>query len=173
MKKYRHQFQVCAPLKAVTDFHARSDSMGAITPPPVIVRVHHAPSLLSEGDEMDFSLWFGPFSLRWVARIEDVVQAEGLISARDSLQTLSEAEEIVTASFADRQLCGPFDHWLHRHTFIALDETTTMVMDEIELKFRRHPLWGLVGLGMWLSLPLLFAYRAWKTRQFLDRAHAG
>jgi ligand-binding SRPBCC domain-containing protein len=185
MKKYRHHFQVPAPLKAVADFHARSDSMGAITPPPIIVRVHHAPPLLSEGAEMDFTLGFGPFSLRWVARIEDVVrpegssgkqevvQAEGFTPARDSLQALNEAEEIVTASFADRQLRGPFDHWLHRHTFIALDETTTMVMDEIELKFRRHPLWGLVGLGMWLSLPLLFAYRAWKTRQLLDRARAG
>lgn len=184
MKKYRHHFQVRAPLNAVVDFHARSDSMGAITPPPVIVRVHHAPPMLSEGDEMDFSLWFGPFSLRWVARIEDVVrpegstgkqdvvQAEGLIPTRSLPQALSEAEEMVTASFADRQLRGPFDHWLHRHTFIAIDETTTLVMDEIELKFRRHPLWGLVGLGMWLSLPLLFAYRAWKTRQFLDWVRA-
>lgn len=169
MKKYRHHFQVRAPLKAVADFHARSDSMGAITPPPVIVRVHHAPSRLSEGDEMDFTLWFGPFSLRWVARIEEVVRPEGPSGNQDVVQ----AEEMATASFADRQLRGPFDYWLHRHTFMAIDETTTMVIDEIELKFRRHPLWGLVGLGMWLSLPLLFAYRAWKTQQLLDREHTG
>jgi ligand-binding SRPBCC domain-containing protein len=144
--KYQYRFEVNAPLAAVADFHAKSVSMGAITPPPVVVRVHRAPSRLDEGDEMDFTMWFGPLSVRWLARIEDVSPT----------------------GFTDRQLHGPFRHWVHRHTFTPVDETTTAVVDEIELELRSNLWWKLVGLGMWLSLPLLFAYRAWKTKRFIQ-----
>ena len=41
------------------------------------------------------------------------------------------------------------------------------ILDEIEAHFRRHPLWTPVAVQMWLTLPILFAYRARKTRQLL------
>ena len=94
---------------------------------------------------MDFTLWLGPLPIRWTARIEDVTPA----------------------GFVDRQIRGPFQEWAHRHTFEPVDETTTEVVDTIEFSLKKHPLWGLVGLGMWLSLPLLFAFRGWKTRRLL------
>jgi len=143
--KYSHRFTVQAPLKAVAEFHARSSSMGAITPPPVIARIRQAPARLSEGDEMDFTLWLGPIPIRWLARIENVT----------------------ATGFTDRQLRGPFRQWVHRHKFVPVDSTTTQVVDEIELRFRLHPWWGLIGVGMALTLPLLFAYRGWKTRRLL------
>jgi ligand-binding SRPBCC domain-containing protein len=146
MMMYRHRFLVHAPLAAVADFHAQSASMGVITPPPVVVRIHRVPARLDDGDEMEFTLWLGPLPVRWLARIEDVSPA----------------------GFTDRQLGGPFKHWAHRHAFLPVNETTTAVVDEIKLSLRTHPLWGLVGLGMWLSLPLLFAYRGWKTRQLIQ-----
>lgn len=144
--RYRHRFQVDAPLAAVADFHTQSASMGAITPPPVAVRVHRAPARLEEGDEMEFTLWLGPLPMRWLARIENVSPT----------------------GFTDRQLRGPFQHWVHRHAFLSVDEITTAVVDEIELSLRLHPWWGLVGLGVWLSLPILFAYRGWKTRRLVE-----
>lgn len=144
--KYRHRFEVNAPLAAVAEFHARSASMGAITPPPVVVRIHSAPVLLDDGDEMDFTMWLGPLPVRWLARIEDVNPT----------------------GFTDRQVLGPFQEWIHRHTFVPVDKTTTAVLDEIELRLRPHLLWGLVGLGMRLSLPFLFAYRGWKTRRLIQ-----
>ena len=144
--KYQHRFVVDAPLAAVADFHALSASMAAITPPPVVVRLHRAPARLDEGDRMEFTLWLGPLPMHWLAGIDDVSPT----------------------GFTDRQLRGPFRHWKHRHAFAPVDETTTAVVDEIELALRPHPLWGLVGLGMWLSLPLLFAYRGWKTRRLIQ-----
>ena len=144
--EYQHRFEVKAPLAAVAEFHTQSASMGAITPPPVVVRVHRAPARLDDGDEMDFTMWLGPLPIRWLARIEDVSPT----------------------GFSDRQLRGPFRSWLHRHTFVPVDETTTAVVDEIELEFRSHLWWRLVGLGMWLSLPLLFVYRGWKTRRLIQ-----
>lgn len=94
---------------------------------------------------MDFTLWLGPVPIRWLARIEDVSPT----------------------GFTDRQIRGPFQEWVHRHTFVSLDETATLVVDEIQLALHPHLWRALVGLGMWLSLPLLFAYRSWKTRRLI------
>lgn len=145
---YTHEFVVNAPVDAVREFHSRSASMGAITPPPVIVRVHQAPDILEEGDEMEFTMWLGPMPIGWHARIEDVTPT----------------------SFVDRQLRGPFTQWVHTHTFTALDEQRTVVHDQIVATYRNHWWWRLVGMGMWLNMPILFAYRQWKTRRILEHA---
>lgn len=144
---YQHSFTVHAPLDAVRRFHSQSASMGAITPPPVIVRVHAAPAILGEGDEMEFTLWLGPLPLRWRARIE----------------------QVTPISFVDRMVAGPFAAWVHRHSFVPVDASTTRVVDDVEVKPLRHWFWGPVGWGMKLSLPMLFAFRGWKTRRLLER----
>jgi ligand-binding SRPBCC domain-containing protein len=143
--EYRHAFRIRAPLAAVAEFHFRSASLAAITPPPLIVRVQQAPALLHEGAEIEFTIWLGPLPMRWQARIEDV-------SSR---------------GFTDRQLRGPFQEWNHHHAFVPLSEVETEVVDEIHATLRPHGVWGLVGWAMWLGLPALFAYRAWKTRRLL------
>lgn len=146
--KYQHRFRVRAALDDVAAFHSQSASMGAITPPPAVVRVHSAPPVLGEGDEMDFTIWLGPVPVRWLARIENVTGS----------------------GFVDRQLNGPFRSWEHTHTFVPLDDGTTEVRDEIEVALG-DGLWNrLVSFGMWLTLPVLFAYRGWKTRRLLERA---
>jgi ligand-binding SRPBCC domain-containing protein len=145
--KYRHRFRVKSSLSKVGEFHARSSSMAAITPPPVIVRLHRAPLILQEGDQMEFTLWLGPLPIHWLACIE----------------------EVTPSGFIDRQVRGPFRRWVHRHRFIPLGERETEVRDEVEVELSHHPLWALVGLGMWATLPLLFAFRGWKTRRVLER----
>lgn len=143
---FRHRFQVRAPLEKVATFHSQAASMAAITPPPLSVRLRQAPSVLSEGDNMDFSLALGPFSVRWLARIENVT----------------------STGFTDRQLHGPFAEWVHQHKFSAVDDHTTDVIDDITLRLSANPFWALIGLGMRLGLPFLFAFRAWKTRRLLE-----
>lgn len=96
---YRRRFLVKSPLAKVVDFHSRADNMAALTPPPILIRFQRTPPVLGEGDEMAFTMWIGPLPARWLARIEDV-SSEG---------------------FTDRQLRGPFDAWVHRHSFSAVD----------------------------------------------------
>jgi ligand-binding SRPBCC domain-containing protein len=144
--KYRHIFRVKAPLAAVAEFHSRSASMPAITPPPMIVRVHDAPARLTSGDEMDFTLWAGPVPLRWVAGIEDASET----------------------GFTDRQVRGPFAHWVHRHSFERVTDDITDVNDQVEAELKRHLLWGAAGLLMWIGMPVLFAFRGWKTKRILE-----
>ncbi|MCX6032164.1 MAG: cyclase [Chloroflexi bacterium] len=130
----------------MAEFHSRSASMSAITPPPMIVRVHRAPERLGRGDEMDFTLWAGPLPLRWVARIENA-SPDG---------------------FTDRQVRGPFAAWQHRHSFVRVSEAETDVVDEVEAQLKRHPFWRLAGALMWAGMPVLFAYRGWRTRRLLE-----
>lgn len=144
--RYEHRFFVKAPLAAVADFHSRAASLPTITPPPIIVRVHSAPPVLGEGDAMDFTMWAGPLPMRWVAQIENTSDR----------------------GFIDRQLRGPFAHWQHQHTFIPVAIDLTEVVDQVEANVKRHALWGPVGVAMWIGLPVLFAYRGWKTRRLLE-----
>lgn len=145
--KYEHRFRVQAPIEAVAEFHSYPDAMAAITPPPIFVQVHSAPPRVVEGQQMDFTMWLGPLPLRWQARFEDVT----------------------ATGFVDRMVQGPLRAWQHRHRFVAVDAAQTDVVDELEVAVRRHPLWGPVGLGMSLNLPVLFAYRQWQTRRLLEQ----
>lgn len=149
--RYEHRFVVKAPLAEVASFHRSAASMGAITPPLIGVRLHSAPDLLAEGDSMDFTLWLGPLPVRWLAQIE----------------------QVSVAGFSDRQIRGPFAQWVHRHTFEAIDGQSTWVVDQVMATLHPHWFWKGVGGSMWLGLPLLFAYRGWKTRQLLEKAAVG
>ena len=145
---FQHRFSVKAAIEDVAEFHHGSASMAAITPPPIIVRMHSAPDKLKSGDRMDFTLWAGPIPIRWTACIEDASE-EG---------------------FTDRQLSGPFGSWVHRHSFERVDESTTEVVDRIEATYSEHPLWALIGRMMWLGMPLLFSFRGRRTRKLLEPA---
>ena len=146
--RFTHHFTVRAPLDAVAEFHRRSASMAQITPPPVTIRFSSTPALLSEGSTQQFTLGVGPLAIPWSARI-DLLSPE---------------------AFVDRQVKGPFRRWVHRHSFRELSPGLTEVEDRVEAALPLHALWTPVALGMWLSLPLLFAYRGWKTRLLLETA---
>ncbi|NIS82169.1 MAG: hypothetical protein GTO14_18620 [Anaerolineales bacterium] len=144
--KYRHRYVVQAPSFFVSEFHTKSASLGLITPPWIPLRLHEAPERLTEGDRIVFSLGLGPLPIRWEARIESITP-EG---------------------FTDRMISGPFQSWVHEHTFLPIEDGHTEVIDEIEFTVHPHLLWGPVGILSALSLPLLFAYRGWKTKRLLQ-----
>jgi ligand-binding SRPBCC domain-containing protein len=144
--RYQHRVQVHAPASVVADFHSQTENMVAITPPFVPVQLGHAPAHPEGGDQMAFTMWLGPIPVRWRTYFSQVSDT----------------------GFTDTQLEGPFRYWVHRHTFLPLDGQTTEVVDEVRAALRWHILWGIVGLMMWLGLPVLFAYRGWKTRRLLE-----
>lgn len=144
--RYQHEFRLNAPLDQVAAFHGQSANMAAITPPPISVRIHQAPEQLADGSVMNFTLWMGPVPVNWISQIE-AVSPNG---------------------FIDRQLSGPFKFWLHQHRFTALSDGITLVQDEIQAELKPHPWWGLVGLAMWLGMPVLFYFRARQTRRLLQ-----
>lgn len=110
------------------------------------VRDVESPDTLRGGDTMAFTLAFAFVRLRWVAQIENV-SANG---------------------FVDRQTHGPFRSWVHRHSYIQIDANTTDVFDTVTAELNLNFPWLFVGFGMWLGMPILFAYRAWKTKRLLE-----
>jgi ligand-binding SRPBCC domain-containing protein len=146
--RYLHRFRVRASLDAVADFHSRADSMAAITPPVMPVQMEATPSRPGPGSQMAFRMWLGPLPIKWRAYIS----------------------ESSSKGFTDHQLEGPFRYWVHRHTFVELGDQGTEVIDEVQAGLRWSLVWAPVGLVMWLGLPLLFAYRGWKTRRILESA---
>jgi ligand-binding SRPBCC domain-containing protein len=143
---YQHRFRVRAPIKSVADFHSHSSSLGAITPPPMTVRDIQSPDTLHNDDTMAFTLAFAFVRLRWVAHIENVSPN----------------------GFTDRQTQGTFRTWVHRHSYIHVDANAIDVLDNVTAELNVNFPRLFVGLGMWLSLPMLFAYRAWKTKRLLE-----
>ncbi|MCB9419131.1 MAG: cyclase [Ardenticatenaceae bacterium] len=136
MGQYRHRFEVEASLTAVSNFHSDSRALRMLTPPPIWVQFHLVESL-AEGSVADFTMWLGLLPVRWTA-VHSQVTPHG---------------------FTDTQKRGPFKTWVHSHRFQELGNGRTAVVDDIEAEPG-----NLISRFMWLTLPVLFAYRGWRTR---------
>ncbi|MCJ7568328.1 MAG: DUF1731 domain-containing protein, partial [Anaerolineales bacterium] len=145
---FMHRFQVNASLEAVSDFQRDTKVLKSLTPLPIIVQFHKVEHV-SEGSRADFTLWFGPFPIPWSAKHYDFDPPRG---------------------FKDIQLNGPFISWDHRHAFTQIDDQTTEVVDDIKAQYGRHPYYGLVSRFMWLTLPILFSFRAWQTKRLIKKS---
>ena len=146
MRQFHHEFQVSAPVERVAEFHRSTQALKSLTPPPLFVKFNHL-ERLGEGSKADFTLWFGPLPIRWVAVHSQVDPMEG---------------------FTDTQIEGPFQTWIHRHSFEPINDYSTRVIDRIEGQPGSNPFFGLVSRFMWFTLPILFYYRAKQTRRAVE-----
>jgi ligand-binding SRPBCC domain-containing protein len=146
---FQRSFKVDAPISLVANFHADPRALQRLTPPPILMRPGRMEPL-TEGSISEFVMWLGPFPVRWVARHSSVSQA----------------------GFTDEQLEGPFKRWVHHHRYEALAPDQSLVTDDISAELSDRLLARLLGAVMWLGLPILFAYRAWRTRVELARMMA-
>lgn len=115
----REQF-VARPLGEVCEFFARAGNLALLTPPRMRFQlITPEPIEMGDGTLIEYRLRVHGLPIRWISRIEEWQDGRG---------------------FADRQLRGPYKHWLHRHTFEAVDGGTR-VADSVEFEL---PL-GLLG----------------------------
>jgi ligand-binding SRPBCC domain-containing protein len=146
MRRFHHEFQVNAPVERVAEFHRSTQALKSLTPPPLFISFNHIDPL-GEGSRADFTMWLGPIPIRWIAIHSDVNLMGG---------------------FTDTQIEGPFQTWVHRHSFERINGNSTMVIDTIDGQPSNHPFWGLVSRFMWYTLPILFFYRARQTRKAVE-----
>ncbi len=134
---------ISTSLDQLQRFHEDPKALAKLTPPPIIMQLQRdARSSITEG-EIEFTLWFGPFPIRWIARHEPGPSPH---------------------SFADLQIKGPMAYWRHEHIFTEKPGGVELT-DRIVLAHRP----GLVGVLTrlffdGLPLRLLFAYRHHRTR---------
>lgn len=147
MSVFEYTFTVRAPLAAVAQFHRDTRALKRLSPPPLFVQLQRVEPL-AEGSVAEFTLWFGPFPLRWQAVHSNVDALHG---------------------FTDIQTRGPLQRWRHTHRFEALDEAATRVVEYIEYEHADGWLGALTRLLFSpLGLRFLFAYRSWVTRRSLE-----
>jgi ligand-binding SRPBCC domain-containing protein len=146
MKKYAHRFTVEAPIEQVTAFHRDTTALKTLTPFPIFVQLHSVEPM-AENSTAKFTLWAGPLPIRWEALHTNVTQN----------------------GFTDTQVKGPYQYWTHHHIFNAIGENTTEIIDEVNAIPNPKFFWGIITRLMLFSLPILFAYRSWRTRQAVSR----
>ena len=150
MPRFSHTFTVGAPLNAVVALHHDTRILKRLTPPPLFIQLHRFEPL-ADGAEAEFTMWFGPLPVRWVA-VHSEVGPEG---------------------FVDRQVRGPLARWRHRHHFAAVDAENTRVTDTVDYLHRSG--WRGRLTGLFFNKPglaLLFTFRKWATRWYLRPAQA-
>ena len=144
MLTFHYTFIVAAPVTAVSAFHHDTRVLRKLTPPPIFVQIHRlAP--LGEGSEAEFTLWFGPIPVRWLA-VHSQVGPHG---------------------FTDTQVRGPLQMWQHTHRFTAVSPTRTQVTESIVYEYAPG-LRGLLSRLLFARPALWFLFTA---RKLLTRHH--
>lgn len=131
-------------VEAVWAFHADKRAFIKLTPPPIFVQVHrNGLKSLTEGD-VEFTLWFLFFPVRWIARHEPGP---------------------IPTSFQDRQVKGPVEVWLHRHLMEVVPGGVKLT-DRITIHHRKSGFWAIFTRLFFNNLALrgLFIYRHLRTR---------
>lgn len=148
MRTFDFTFTVPAPLSAVVELHHTTHILQRLTPPPILVQMHRVEPL-AEGSVSDFTLWFGPLPVHWVAQHTHVDPQSG---------------------FVDTQISGPLRCWTHTHTFTEESPGFCCITEHIEYEHFS----GIRGLfsrllftqvGLWLT----FCYRRFATRRLLGK----
>ncbi len=146
--EFVYRFTVSAPLDRVADFHRQTHTLKKLTPPPIFVQFHHLEPL-AEGSRAEFTLWFGPFPVRWEAVHTHVDGSSG---------------------FTDTQVRGPLRQWRHQHRFTAVTDGVTCIEERIEIEHQAGPRgWLSRVLYSKPALRLLFLYRQYVTRHALEK----
>jgi ligand-binding SRPBCC domain-containing protein len=144
MPVFDFKFTVNAPLTAVSNFHHDTRILKKLSPPPIFVQIHRFEPM-GEGSEAEFTLWFGPLPLRWLA-IHSNVSDNG---------------------FTDTQAKGPLKQWQHTHRFTAVSPQVTQVHEHIE--YSHHSGWRGLLSGILFSKAGL--YGLFTARKLLTRWH--
>lgn len=146
MPTFDYSFEIHAPVSAVGAFHHDTRALRQLSPPPILVQLHDIEPL-GEGSVSKFTMWFGPFPVRWTA-VHSNVSENG---------------------FTDRLENGLLRRWEHSHRFTALSEDVTLITEHIDYEHRS----GIRGLisrvlfarpGLWF----LFTYRKLATRRLVE-----
>ncbi len=110
---------VPAHLDETFAFFSDAENLEAITPPYLHFRIlTQLPITMGEGVLIDYRLRLHGLPVHWLTRIEDWSPGR---------------------SFVDRQLTGPYAHWVHRHTFEA-EDGGTRVSDRVDYALPYDPL---------------------------------
>jgi len=113
MQRYEDSVIVDAPIDEVFAYYTNVRNLAKLVPESSNMRIVKAELPLRQGSRIRFAIrpMGVPFDITWDARV-------------------TEFEE--NRVFSDKQIRGPFDHWVHRHEFHTIEDGRTVIRDVIE-----------------------------------------
>ena len=137
-ERFVRRSAIAASAEELFRWHESPDALARLTPPWEPVEVVGA-SGIRDGDVVTLRIGVGPFHLRWVSRISDVVPGR---------------------QFRDVQVSGPFARWQHTHRMEPSGPLASILDDEVEYALPLGALGRLVaGAFVRRKLDRLFDYR--------------
>ncbi|AXR81586.1 SRPBCC family protein [Natrarchaeobaculum sulfurireducens] len=159
MPTYERQTRVRAPFEDVWEFHSRASGLEALTADWMGLRVESVigpdgesdPDVLEVGSELDVSI--RPFDVgprqHWTSVIVEREREDG------------------AAVFRDEMVHGPFDRWVHTHSFFA-DGDETIVRDRVDYTLPFGPIGRLGTPFSGVGFEAMFRDRHRRTRTELE-----
>lgn len=130
------------------DFHTDTNNLPKITPPWIQVQVVSLKLPLYQGSEMELDITRFGMTLRWKMQIAELNPPECV---------------------CDKALKSPFASFVHHHRFETIDETKSLLCDELEFSLPLYPL-SLIALPfVKRDIRKMFEYRHLKTKTLLEK----
>ncbi len=152
LRRFVARSRIGAPCAEVFRWHERPGALERLTPPWENVSVLEQSGGIRDGGRVVLQVPLGPIRMRWIAEHTDYDAGK---------------------RFVDRQLEGPFAHWIHEHRFEPEGEAACTLEDRIDFALPAGALGELFGSGTALAkLERMFSYRHAVTAADLERHRA-
>lgn len=133
----------------VFDFFSDAGNLERITPPALKFHIFTPqPIDLFEGALIEYRLRIYGFPINW----------------RTEISLWDPPHE-----FVDRELKGPYKQWIHRHTFVELEEGRTLIKDEVRYRLPFEPIGDLFHWLVRRELNRIFDFREKAVKEILCR----
>ncbi len=140
--------QIECDTASLYDFHIDTNNLPKITPPYLKVKITSFTPPLYEGSEISLDITRFKFSQPWRMKIAKLTP-----------------HQLV----CDKAMQSPFASFIHYHRFEALNDTTSLLCDELEFSLPMYPFSHLVLPFIKHEMRKMFTYRHQHTKTILEK----
>jgi len=135
----RRDQTISLPRDRVFAFHSDAANLELITPAHLNFRITSPqPIEMRAGALIEYELRLHRVPFRWKTEITEWDPPNG---------------------FVDVQAKGPYAQWVHKHTFTAVDENTTLIEDEVRYRLPLEPVGEIAHFLIARELKKIFDFR--------------